>query len=92
MGTQNQLYHVYIIRSVNNPKTHYTGFTRNFKNRLPAHNTSESSHTSKYRPWFLETINSFRDDQKAKEFELYLKSHSGRAFSTKHFQAHPSIG
>lgn len=84
MQTNDQLYYVYIIRSVNNPAHHYTGYTRNLEDRLQAHNNRESHHTSKYCPGFLETVIAFRDEQKAKEFERYLKSRSGRAFATKH--------
>jgi len=40
---------------------------------------------SKYRPWILETAIAFRSKDKAYAFEAYLKSHSGRAFATKHF-------
>ena len=84
MQAKDQLFYVYIIRSVDNPTHHYTGYTRDIGKRLHAHNNGQSHHTSKYCPWFLETVISFRDEQKAKTFELYLKSHSGRAFATKH--------
>jgi len=69
---KDQLFYVYIIRSVDNPKNHYTGFTKDLKRRLQAHNNGESRHASKYCPWFLETVISFRNEQKAKAFELYL--------------------
>ncbi|MGB2938555.1 MAG: GIY-YIG nuclease family protein, partial [Phycisphaerae bacterium] len=43
------------------------------------------SHTSKFRPWQIETAVAFRSKGKAVAFEQYLKSHSGRAFAKKHF-------
>jgi hypothetical protein len=42
-------------------------------------------HTSKFRPWQIETAVAFRSKDKAVAFEQYLKSHSGRAFAKKHF-------
>ncbi|MGB8356846.1 MAG: hypothetical protein WCD79_23315 [Chthoniobacteraceae bacterium] len=43
------------------------------------------SHTSKYRPWIVQVAIAFEDRTKAAAFETYLKSHSGRAFTKKHF-------
>ena len=73
------MYYVYILRSLAKPG-HYTGHTKNLEVRLQAHNNDESRHTSNYCPWFLETVTSFRNEQKAKAFELNLKSHSGEPF------------
>jgi len=42
-------------------------------------------HTSKYKPWQIETAISFSNKEKAAKFEKYLKSHAGRAFASKHF-------
>ncbi len=64
---------------------HYTGFTKGLDARLNAHNTGQVPHTSKYRPWRIETAVAFHSGKKAAEFEKYLKSHSGRAFAMKHF-------
>lgn len=85
MCEQMTLYYVYVLRSVEEPHRHYTGYSRDPGKRLEAHNLGKSNHTAKYRPWILETVIGFSDEQKAKEFERYLKSHSGRAFSSKHF-------
>lgn len=49
------------------------------------HNNGEVPHTSKYKPWNLQTIVAFTEKEKALAFEKYLKSHSGRAFAKKHF-------
>ena len=77
--------YVYILRSETHPEAHYTGCTRDLKARLRKHNEGGVPHTSKFRPWFIETAVSFRDPAKASAFEKYLKSGSGRAFATRHF-------
>jgi hypothetical protein len=48
---------------------------------------SEKDATHRYtdRPWQIETAIAFRSREKAAAFEKYLKSHSGRAFASKHF-------
>lgn len=53
--------------------------------RLEKHNRGEVPHTSKYAPWRLRTFVGFAEPEKAVAFERYLKSGSGRAFSTRHF-------
>ena len=79
-----KFYYVYIIVSIEEPQRHYVGFTSNLKSRLNKHNTGQVTHTSKYKPWKYETIIAFRSEEKAIKFEKYLKSHSGRSFSSKH--------
>ncbi len=80
-------YYVYILRSTNHPESHYTGYTNDYKKRLVKHNNGEVPHTSKHKPWDLQTIIAFTEKEKAIAFEKYLKSHSGRAFAKKHFWA-----
>ena len=78
-------YYVFILVSEADPDRHYTGLTQDLKARLRKHNAGGVSHTSKYRPWRIKTAIAFLDREKAAEFEKYLKSHSGRAFASKHF-------
>jgi putative endonuclease len=78
-------HHVYILVSESHPGKHYTGPTTNLGARLGSHNSGQVPHTSKYKPWRIETSIAFRSRRKAREFEIYLKSHSGRAFAVKHF-------
>ena len=86
VGMQNVLgYHVYLIRSIRHPDKYYKGYTKNIPKRLAAHNRGEVKSTADYRPWTLQTVISFDSKEKAHAFERYLKSHSGRAFSSKHF-------
>ena len=76
-------HYVYILETVENPKHYYTGFTENLEDRLNAHNSGRVSHTSRFRPWHIKTVIAFTDKQKALDFEIYLKSASGRAFAKK---------
>jgi len=76
-------YYVYIIQSLSEPGSFYTGFTENLEQRLKDHNSGKNLHTSKSRPWRTKTALSFTDHQKALDFERYLKTPSGRAFAKK---------
>ncbi|MBW1799172.1 MAG: GIY-YIG nuclease family protein [Deltaproteobacteria bacterium] len=78
-------HYVYILSSAVDATRHYTGLTDNLEARLKAHNSGQVPHSSKYRPWKIETTIAFRSRTKAAAFEKYLKSHSGRAFASKHF-------
>jgi putative endonuclease len=77
------MYYVYLLRSLSSPDHTYVGFTEDLKQRLVAHNSGESPHTSKYVPWELITYLAFKDKRRAQEFEHYLKSGSGQAFAKK---------
>jgi len=76
-------HYVYILASASDKTRHYTGLTDDLESRLKAHNSGQVPHTSKYRPWVIETVVAFRSRKKASDFEHYLKSHSGRAFAKK---------
>ena len=74
--------YVYILRS--NAGGHfYVGITDDLRARLSKHNAGEVPHTSKYLPWHIKTYVAFSDENQASNFEKYLKSPSGRAFSKK---------
>ena len=79
------MHYVYQLQSLQYPQERYTGFTSDVFKRLDSHNTDQVSHTSKYKPWKLVNYFAFSDEKKAREFEFYLKSGSGRAFASKHF-------
>lgn len=74
-----------MLESIESPGSFYTGITKSLKRRLEKHNNGESKYTSKLKPWKINTFVAFTDKSKACSFEKYLKSHSGRAFSKKHF-------
>lgn len=61
------------------------GIATDIERRLEEHNNGQSVHTNKFRPWRVETFIAFTNKAKAEAFEVYLKSHSGRSFSAKHF-------
>jgi len=77
--------YVYLIESLATPKQRYIGMTENLEARLRTHNAGGSPHTSKYRPWKVVMSLCFEDDQRAAQFERYLKSGSGHAFAKKRF-------
>ena len=72
---------VYILRCKTGQ--YYTGFTRNILKRLDAHNLGEVSFTKDKLPVELVHLSLFINDQKAYDFERYLKSGSGKAFMNK---------
>ena len=78
-------WYVYMLQSLADGERYYVGLTQNLHIRLDQHNAGVVPHTSKFRPWRIETAVAFRSKEKAVAFEHYLKSHSGRAFSTRHF-------
>lgn len=78
-------HYVYILESIQDRSRHYVGCTQCLEDRLRKHNAGAVPHTSKFRPWEIQVAVAFREPSKAFEFERYLKSHSGRAFSKRHF-------
>ena len=79
------MYYVYILRNQIRSDKIYTGFTKDLKMRLSVHNQGGCKHTTQYKPWKLEWYCAFNDKLKAIQFEKYLKSSSGKAFSSKRF-------
>jgi putative endonuclease len=75
-------YYVYVLE-LNNGK-HYVGCTVNLKERYKRHQKGYVRSTKAHLPLKLIWCCSFPDRYKAYEFERYLKSGSGRAFSHKH--------
>jgi putative endonuclease len=77
-------FYVYILVSQAEETIHYTGITRNLEQRLLEHNRGTCPHTSQHRPWRIETAVAFKSERKARAFEKYLKSGSGREFARRH--------
>ncbi|WP_421786783.1 GIY-YIG nuclease family protein [Hyphobacterium sp.] len=77
-----RLHYVYILESQTG-EHRYTGLTNDIARRLKEHNAGSVGHTSKYKPWKFRTIIGFNCRKRAAEFEKYLKTGSGRAFSIK---------
>ena len=78
-------HYVYILISISHKDRHYIGYTKDLDKRLAKHNNGEVKHTSKYKPWKIQTVIAFDTKEKALYFEKYLKSGSEHAFAKKHF-------
>ena len=76
---------VYVLRSLKNAERIYVGLTEDIDRRFSEHNAGECDSNYKFRPWKCEVKIWFEDTEKAKRFEAYLKSGSGRTFSKRHF-------
>lgn len=64
---------------------YYVGCTDDITDRLDRHTKGNVSATANRLPAVLEFYFATEDKYKAFEFERYLKSGSGRAFTNKHF-------
>jgi predicted GIY-YIG superfamily endonuclease len=76
--------YVYVLQSEADPARFYTGCTDDLRSRLARHNRGEVPHTSKWKPWRIKTYIALSERERARSFETYLKSASGRAFLKKH--------
>ena len=85
------IYYTYILRSINYPDHIYIGYTTDLKERLLQHNSGSTFYTAKYKPWNMVIFFGFKEKIAATKFEKYLKSHSGRAFISRHFLCDSSI-
>lgn len=77
------MHYVYLLQSVVQPEQRYIGLTADLKKRFKAHNVGRSVHTAKYKPWELIAYSAFKNERRAREFDHYLKSGSGKAFANK---------
>ncbi|RJQ27818.1 GIY-YIG nuclease family protein [Candidatus Parcubacteria bacterium] len=76
------MHYVYILKS-SKSTTLYYGYTADLKKRIKEHNDGKSSYTKPLIPWKLVWYCAFPNEKQAKDFELYLKSGSGKAFTYK---------
>jgi len=76
------MYYCYILLS---SKSHifYFGSATNLKSRLKAHNNGKVRSTASHAPWRLVWFGAFSTEKEARDFELYLKTGSGKAFAYK---------
>ena len=81
----NNFHYVYILESVSEPGSFYTGNTTDITKRLKKHNEGACPHTKKLKPWRIKNYFAFDNKKKASTFEKYLKSGSGREFARRHF-------
>jgi putative endonuclease len=78
-------FYVYILVSEIDKTLHHTGMTEDLGERLEEHNQGAYLSTSRHRPWRIAISLAFRSESKARAFERYLKSGSGREFARRHF-------
>ena len=81
-----QKHYVYVLKNSANPPRYYTGVTSDLDVRLAAHNAGKCRSTASGRPWMIDVVIQFDDEQRALEFERYLKSGSGCAFAKRHLR------
>lgn len=77
------MYYIYLLRSLKNSSKTYIGYTTDLDARLKKHNEGGSIFTSDFRPWKLITYIAFDSEEKAIQFEKYIKIGSGHAFAQK---------
>jgi len=77
------MYWVYVLKCCDNG--FYIGCTDDIKNRIEIHKNGYVNATKYRLPVVLYCYFCFRDKYVAFNFEKYLKTGSGRAFSKKHF-------
>ena len=76
------MYYVYILKSSKSGILYY-GYTTDLKKRFKEHNSGKSGFTKGHLPWKLVWYSAFESKKKAEDFELYIKSGSGKAFVYK---------
>lgn len=77
------MFYAYILQSATHPAQFYRGDTSDFKSRLAEHNAGKCQHTSKYMPWKVKFYDACETLERAQNFEQYLKSGSGHAFTKR---------
>ena len=80
------MYYVYVLQS-SKSHTLYYGFTSDLRKRFKEHNDGKSRYTKPLLPWKLIWYCGFENEQRAKDFELYIKTGSGKAFVYKRLVA-----
>lgn len=83
--TKENMYYVYLLRSIKDYSKTYIGYTTDLKQRLVMHNSGGSIHTMQNKPWVLVMYLAFDTEAKALSFEKYIKIGSGYAFAKKRF-------
>ncbi len=76
------MHYTYILLS---SKSHifYFGSTNDLKERVSFHNSGLVKSTKAHSPWELVWYGAFKTEKEARDFELYLKKGSGKAFAYK---------
>ena len=72
------MYYVYILKMCNNQ--FYTGFTKDLRTRIKAHNSGKVKSTKLRRPLELIHYEAYKIESDARRREKYLKSSEGKKF------------
>ena len=80
------MFYTYILKS-SKSLIFYYGSTSDLKKRVSEHNAGISKSTRPHLPWILVWYCGFPTKKQAEDFELYLKSGSGKAFAYKRLVA-----
>ena len=76
------MFYAYILQSTKSP-IFYFGSTNDLRSRLLMHNNGQVKSTRPHLPWRLIWYGAFETGKEARDFELYLKTGSGKAFAYK---------
>ena len=76
-------FYAYLLRSEQNPKRFYYGFSSDLKKRLKVHSQGGNVSTKTGVPCTLAWYGGFESESAAIAFERYLKTASGKAFARK---------
>ena len=68
-----KFYYVYLLVDVATESHRYTGVTEDLTARLAKHNAGEVPHTSKFKPWKIETAIAFSSKEKLCRAEAFVK-------------------
>lgn len=75
------MHYVYILELENGQ--FYTGYSDDLTTRIKRHRQGSTTTTSRVKPQQLVFYGAFSSEQKARDFERYLKTKSGFAFRNK---------
>jgi putative endonuclease len=76
------MHYTYILLSKGSHIFYY-GSAHNLKNRIDLHNKGKVLSTKPHSPWELIWYGAFSTEKESKDFEVYLKTGSGKAFAYK---------
>ena len=70
------MFYTCILRSISHPEQRYTGVTADLQSRLAKHNAGEIPHTSKFKPWKIETAIAFHPKRKPVRLSVKIAERS----------------
>ena len=85
--------YVYMLQSLEDSERYYVGSTDDLKERLKYHNAGKVVHTSKYKPWRVNTYIAFSDEKRARvsSMAIYLSIIFGHIVPTVDIRECPGL-